>query len=211
MRQTRSKLRDSFTASVMPESNFHRVKRRACVLCSSANVWWHTYCSAVIRNQLAPTYQSWTPSRPNSRNTGSPARNRRRTSASVVDAAMICCHLRSRKPWRSSPSASTRRAAFTDTPIHICRGGGLAQRLQRGGAQRFDSSVPLARHLPPGGLFLLVVRATRPIDGARIRPHRVSDGHGCPDRGMGSVVGDLEILIPVVEKRFRSSMNPEAR
>jgi hypothetical protein len=163
MRQTRPKLRGTRAANVVPEFILHRGMPRARDLGSCANVWWHMYCLAVFKTHLDPTQRSWMPSRPNSRNTGSQVRDRRRTSESVAGAAMIFCRPRSRKPWRNSPSASTRRAAFTDRPIHPYRSGGLAQRLHRRGRATLRTvRSPLPATFLPAGFFLVVVRAAWP-------------------------------------------------
>ena len=163
MRQMRSSRLGRLTANVVPESIFHRGTPNVCGIFDAANGSWHTYCLGVSRNPLAPTQRSWTPSLPNSRNTGSPARVRRRTSAPVA-AARICCRLRSRKPWRNSPSASARRAAFTDNPLHIGRRADPAQRLHRRRGKRRTTRSPLPATFLPAGFFL---RSFTQADGAR--------------------------------------------
>ena len=161
MRQRWATLRGALTANVMDKSAFHGGTSREGGRCNRANVWWHTYCLAVSGNLPEPTHRPWTPSRPNSRNTGLPARNGRWVSVPAVVAAMICCRLRSRKPWRNSPSASTRRAAFTDTH-HIGRRGRFAQRLHRRRATRQAVRSPLPAIFLPAGFFC--PSFTQPLD-----------------------------------------------
>jgi hypothetical protein len=161
MRQMSIGWRRGVTASLVPKCALHRGTPRTHALRKLGSAWWHTYCLAVSRNPPHPIHRSWTPSRPNSRNTGSPARNCRRTSAVVV-AAMVCCRRHNRKPWRNSPSASTRRAASTDTRTHRRRSR-LAHRLQRGCAGRRAVRSPLPAIFLPAGFFLPAVRRARPM------------------------------------------------
>ena len=124
----------------------------------------HGICLGVSSDCRLSTQPTWTPSRPNSRNTGLPARDWRRPSARA-GAATIRCRRRSRKPWRNSPSASAQRAAFTDNLIRIDRRARPAQ-PPLGRRDASGRSIPLARYLPPGGLFFAGI-ATRPVARSR--------------------------------------------
>src|SRR6266496_5837947 len=111
-----------------------------------------------------------------------------------------------------SPIESAPRAASTD--------GGLFRqesetqtvptRLWRE-APPARSRIPLARYLPPGGLFfdpLPWARGTAPT--CRSPAHR-SHRYRCLDRGVALIVGDLEVLEPVIEERVSLPPDHEPR
>ena len=138
---------------------------------------WHTNCLGVSGNQLTTTQRSWTFSRPKSPNTGSPARRCLRARGQEAGGT-IRCRRPNRKPGRNSPNASTRRAAFTDPITHWSRRIGRVARAGLRSAGRPRQPVPLARYLPPGGLFFAIsIRPPFVQEGSRSR-QRERDGNG---------------------------------
>ena len=145
-------------------------------ICKSAP--WHRYCFSVSVNDPNTTQRSWMPSRPNSRSTGLLARLRFRTKA-PRPRATIRCRSASRSLWRNLPSASAPRAASTEEHAIPFAGGSFAVARTNSG-ETPDNPIPLARYLPPGGLFFAVgaARGRRRRDGgARMRGWpRTGDG-----------------------------------
>ena len=152
MRQTAFTYRKPATANAMPASRASEGEWASRPVFRVGDFSWHVNCFGVIEQQPIATQRSWTPSRPNSQNTGLPARRCRWTNAPAVEVR-IRCRRPNRKPGRNSPSASTRRAAFTDSITHSSRRICRVARAWLRSTSRLRQPVPLARYLPPGGLF----------------------------------------------------------